>query len=222
MTTVYLSDKQCFNCAGKSKYPLGNLTPGNVGVRDLDGRPTHILRSSVYHWIQRCPSCGYCAPDISQGEEADRAVVRSDVYIARLNDHAFPETANAFLCYGLMARGRDQFADAAWASVFAAWICDDNGFPESAFFCRGLAIELFEAARKAGQEFADTTVQEEIYLIDLHRRRAQFDLAARRCDRALEGEHTDELLDLLYLERDLIDRRDSAAHSEAEADDANG
>ena len=219
MTTVYLSDKQCFVCSTKSKYPCGNLSPGKVGERDLDGRPTHILRSSVYHWIQRCPSCGYCAPDIAQGEAEDAAIVRSEAYAAQLGNHKFPETANAFLCFGLMMRSRDQFADAAWAAVFAAWICDDNGFRESAHVCRGSAIELFGAAREKKQEFADSTDQEEIYLIDLHRRRAHFEIAGKLCDGAIVGEHTDEMLDLLYLERDLIDKRDCAAHREAEADE---
>ncbi|MBN1306410.1 MAG: hypothetical protein JXA18_00735 [Chitinispirillaceae bacterium] len=222
MTTVYLSDKQCFICGAKSQHPMGNLSLGDVGERDLDGRPTHILRSSVYLWIQRCPLCGYCAPEIVQGDEADREIVRSEAYLAQLNNSLFPETANAFLCYSLIMRNRGFFADAAWATVFAAWICDDNGYSESAYRCRGFAIDLFETARCNQQDFADSNDQEEIYLIDLRRRRSQFDIAARRCDETLEKEHADRFLDILYFERELIDNRDSAAHSEREADDAKG
>lgn len=219
MTTVYLSDKQCFICGAKSKYPMGNLSLGNVGVRDLDGRPTHILRSSVYLWIQRCPSCGYCAPEIAEGNDADRPVVRSEQYRLQLANAAFPETANTFLCHGIVMQQRGLFADAAWASVFASWICDDNGFSESAFTCRGMAIDLFTTARGNQQEFADSKEQEQIYLIDLHRRRSQFETASQLCDEALEGNHSDRILDLLYFERELIDKRDSAAHSDSEADD---
>jgi hypothetical protein len=219
MTTVFLSDKPCFACGTKSKYPTGNLSPGGVGARDLDGRPTHILRSSVYHWIQRCPSCGYCAPDIAQGEAADAALARTTAYAEQLANRDYPDTANAFLCFGLMMRARGQYADAAWAAVFAAWICDDNGYRESAHICRGSAIELFVAARGAQQEFADSKDQEQLYLIDLHRRRMEFDIAGKLCDETLEGDHADDMLDLLYLERDLIDRRDSAAHSTSEVDD---
>jgi hypothetical protein len=221
MTTVCLSDKQCFNCNTKSKHPMGNLTMGNVGVRDFDGRPTLILRSSVYLWIQRCPSCGYCAPDITSGDDADRAVVGGEAYRAQLNNNAYPETANAFLCHSLVMRNRLLFADAAWAAVFASWICDDNGYNESAYQCRGSAIDLFESARKEQQDFADSKEEEQTYLIDLYRRRSQFDIASRLCDEELEGEHSDRILDILYFERDLIDKRDSAAHSDSEADDAN-
>ncbi|MBN1761426.1 MAG: hypothetical protein JW863_24090 [Chitinispirillaceae bacterium] len=221
MTTVYLSDKLCFICGEKSKYPMGNLSLGNVSVRDLDGRPTLILRSSVYLWIQRCPLCGYCAPEIAEGTDTEKQVVKSEEYLKQLDDAAFPETANSFLCHGIFMRSREQYADAAWAAVFASWICDDNGYSESAHTCRGKAIELFTHAREHSQKFADSMQQEQIYFIDLYRRRSQFDIASRLCDKALEEEHTDRILDLLYLERDLINNRDSAAHSEAEADDPN-
>ncbi|MBN1575801.1 MAG: hypothetical protein JW913_04570, partial [Chitinispirillaceae bacterium] len=178
--------------------------------------------SSVYLWIQRCPSCGYCAPEIVQGDEADREIVRGEVYLTQLKNSSFPETANAFLCYSLIMRNRKLFADAAWAAVFASWICDDNGYSESAYQCRGSAIDLFEAARRNQQDFADSKDQEEIYLIDFHRRRSQFDIAAKLCNEALEKEHPDQFLDILYFERELIDNRDSAAHSDREADNMNG
>jgi hypothetical protein len=198
---------------------MGNLSLGNVSSRDLDGRPTNILRSSVYLWIQRCPSCGYCAPEIASGEESDRTVVSSDSYRRQLDDGNFPETANAFLCHNIIMCNRDLFADAAWATVFAAWICDDNGYVESARLCRGNAIELFKKARAYGQNFAESNVQEQIYLIDLHRRKAEFEVASELCEEALLEEHTDKMFDLLYFEQELIDKRDSAGHSVSEADD---
>jgi len=220
MTTVFLSDKQCYICGVESKYPMGNLSLGNVGTRDLDGRPTHILRSSVYLWIQRCPSCGYCAPEIAEGEERDRIIVKQQEYRSQLNNNAYPETANAFLCHSIVMQSRKLFADAAWATVFAAWICDDNNYSDSAFKCRGDAINLFEAARTNGEKFADTQDREQIYLIDLHRRRSQFAVASQLCNEELEKELQDHILDILYFERELIDKRDTAAHSESEAEDA--
>ena len=33
---------------------------------DLDTRPEDLMRSSIDLWIQTCPHCGYCAPDISR------------------------------------------------------------------------------------------------------------------------------------------------------------
>lgn len=220
MTTVYLSDKKCFICNEESKYPMGNLSLGNVSARDLDGRPTNILRSSVYLWIQRCPGCGYCAPEIAEGDDIDKEIVASDAYTAQLENIAFPETANSFLCHSLVMENKKYFADAGWASVFAAWICDDNNFSESASYCREKALNLFEAARENEQDFADTTDRESLYFIDLHRRRADFDQASKLCDTELEKEHDDHIFDLLYFERELIDKKDSTIHTVAEAEDA--
>lgn len=219
MTTVFMSDRDCYFCGATSKFPQGNLTMGSVGLRDLDGRPTHILRSSVYLWIQRCPSCGYCAPEISEGDRGDLTVLQGERYRSQLNDHAFPETANAFLCHTLVMEARSFWADAAWASVFAAWICDDNDYPESAKLCRMKAIDYFIAARKEGIGFAETPLQEELYLIDLYRRSGEFSDANKRCEAAINLKPDDQLLDLLYLEKDLIEKKDSSIHNDADVDE---
>lgn len=219
MTTVYLSDKKCFICGEECKYPMGNLTLSNVSARDLDGRPTSILRSSVYLWIQRCPQCGYCAPEIAEGDDIDHVIVASDTYANQLNDSTCPETANSFLCHSLIMKNKMLFADAGWAAVFAAWICDDNDFPDSAAFCRRKAIDLFFDARKKEQDFAGSPDQETIYLIDLYRRRADFEEASKLCDIELEKEHDDNIYDILYFERELIDKKDNTIHTVAEAVD---
>jgi len=219
MTTVCMSDRNCYFCGATSKFPQGNLTMGSIGLRDLDGRPTHILRSAVYLWIQRCPACGYCAPEISEGDQIDVPVLQGDAYRNQLDDPAFPETANAFLCHTLVMVARKFWADAAWASVFAAWICDDNNFPESAMLCRRKAIVYFIASREASIDFAESPVHEELYLIDLHRRCGEFDGALERCDAAINLKPDDHLLDLLYLEKDLIEKRDTSIHTVADVDE---
>lgn len=219
MTTVFLSDKICFICGAKSKYPLIDHSLGNVGSRDLDGRPTHIRRSAVYLWIQRCPACGYCAPEISEGEGRDRSVVYMPDYQQLLNNKAFPETGDAFLCYAYIMKNRELFADAGWAALFAAWICDDNGFPDSARSCRSSAVDFFLTARSRQQCFAETTEEEDLYLIDLYRRSALFDTASVMCDEVLEGTHSDQIYDLLYYERELIDAKDHSTHNDAEAEE---
>ena len=198
---------------------MGNFSLGNVGRRDLDGRPTLIMRSSVYLWIQRCLSCGYCAPEIAKGNKEDGIVVQTEAYREQLCNSSFPETANAFLCHSIIMQNRKQYADAAWATKFASWICEDTGYVENAHRCRGDAIALFLRARENGEEFASTRDQEQIYLIDLYRRRSRFDIASQLCDEELEKEHEDHLLDIIYFERELIDKKDAATHSDSEAED---
>lgn len=219
MTTVFLSDKICFVCGAKSKYPLIDHSLGNVGSRDLDGRPTHIRRSAVYLWIQRCPACGYCAPEITEGEDRDRAAVHTPDYQQLLNDKTFPETGDAFLCHAYIMKNRELFADAGWAALFAAWICDDNGFPDSARSCRGRAVDFFIASRSRQQCFAETTEEEDLYLVDLYRRRSFFDTASAMCEKALNDPHSDRIYDLLSYERELVDAKDDCAHNDAEAEE---
>lgn len=219
MTTVFISDKNCFICGASSKYPMGNGAMGNIALRDLDGRPTHILRSSVYLWIQRCPSCGYCAPEIAQGEHHDAAILEREEYKLQLVSQEFPETANSFLCHAIVMRASAQFADAAWASVFAAWVCDDNDFPESAVKCRLYAIDYFLQTRAQGETFADSVAQENIYLIDLYRRCRNFTEAQQLCDAELDKNHPDEIIDMLYLEKSLIEKQDAGVHSTSEIDE---
>jgi hypothetical protein len=221
MTTVFISDKDCFVCGATSKYPVSNYAVGNVGPRDLDGRPAQILRSSVYLWIQRCPSCGYCAPEIAKGDEIDSAVLQSEAYRTQLYNAEFTETANAFLCHSLIMRHRGLPADAAWAAVFAAWICDDNNYPESALFCRRTALTLFLAARDLSIDFADSKEQEAVYLIDLYRRCGNFAASLALCDEEIGKQHSDAILDVLCFEKDLIEKSDSAIHSTAQVDDGN-
>jgi hypothetical protein len=57
--------------------------------------------------------------------ESARALVESDEYRAQLLDKNFPELANTFLCYALLPEPDKIYEAAAWASIHAAWTCDD-------------------------------------------------------------------------------------------------
>ncbi|MCX7725350.1 MAG: hypothetical protein N2053_00725 [Chitinispirillaceae bacterium] len=220
MTTVYITDKKCYFCGTSNKYPMGSIGIGIVGTRDLDGRPTHILRSAVYLWIQRCSACGYCAPEISTGEEEFKEIIESKEYTVQLTNNKFPETANSFLCYSMIMAKKKQFADAGWSSIFAAWICDDNGYKESAVECRRRALQFFFKAKENNQKFAETEEQEKVYLIDTYRRIGDFDTAAALCEEELNKSHSEKILNILYFEKLLIEKKDSSVHYDSEAEDA--
>jgi len=218
LTTVFLAEKQCFACGSKSQYPVVDLTLSIIGPRDLDGRPSLIQRSSVYLWIQRCFACGYCAPEIAQGAKDELQLIDTSPYKEQLNNCSFPETANSFLCHSMIMTHSKLYADAGWAAVFAAWICDDNGYSSSAVECRGKALELFEIAKKNNQDYGETLELEKLYYIDLLRRKGDFEEAGGICDKELEKTHEEKIVGLLCYERELIDLKDSACHNETEAD----
>ncbi|NLE03049.1 MAG: hypothetical protein GX640_24525 [Fibrobacter sp.] len=219
MTTVFLAEKQCFACGSKSQYPLVDLNLSIIGPRDLDGRPSLIQRSSVYLWVQRCYCCGYCAPEITQGNNDDLEVIDSPEYQKQLNDPDFPETANTFLCHSMIMTNSELFADAGWAKVFAAWICDDNGYKEAAIKCRRMAFQCFTRAKANNQDFGETPSLEKLYLIDILRRSGDLTQAAALCDKELENTHDEQIINLLCYEQELIDNSDCGCHSTTEAED---
>jgi hypothetical protein len=183
--------------------------------QDLDLRPGGVHRSSIYMWIQRCMSCGYCATDISRPLPGAQAIVKSDAYSRQLINIRFPDTVNAFLCWAMALEGAQQFADAGWASLYGAWVCDDDPqFTTRAAECRLRAIGLFRTAAESQQRFARTHSEEARLLIDLLRRTRQFDDAMRLCRSAQQEaeENNYSLRDrrILMFEEDCIAESDSS------------
>lgn len=219
MTTLFLSEKKCFACGKTNRCPVIDLTLKISGLRDLDGRPSHIQRSLVYLWIQRCTSCNYCAPEISKGNQNDLALIKSSEYQNILSDSKYPETACAFRGHSFAMEKRNQFADAGWAQLCAAWVCDDNKYESSSIECRKQSLILFAKAKTSGQEFSPSSVEENVYIIDILRRVAQFDEAMQLCMSELEKENSDHVLDLLEFEKFLIEKRDASCHDESEAEE---
>lgn len=221
MTTVFLSEKQCYVCGSKSRYPFVDLSLNILGSRDLDGRPALINRSSVYLWVQRCDICGYCAPEISKGTPQEAIVINNSQYKEQLANKDYPDTANSFLCHLMIMDHIELFADAGWAAVFAAWICDDNGYVQSAIDCRKKALSLFYKAMEHNQGFAESPAQGQLYLIDLFRRVQDFEKATQLCDIEIKKSHPEKILDLLYFEQQLIEEKDCICHNDNELEESN-
>lgn len=220
MSTIFFTEKSCYVCGIKSRYPLINLSLSIVGPRDLDGRPSQIERASVYLWVQRCPNCGYCAPEIAEGNSGDREFIKNEIYKKQLFDTMFPETANSFLCHSLLMEKEGKLSEAGWGAVFGSWICDDNGFKDGALICRKKAVKLFRKAVQNGDTFAETPAQQQIYLIDLLRRCCEFEEALSLCERELQKENNnDEMIDYFDLERELILKKDSSCHNDTEIEE---
>jgi hypothetical protein len=219
MTTLYLTNKNCSVCGESNRYPLVDLSRKLTGVRDLDGRPSHIQRSLVYMWIQRCESCSYCAPDISLECKVDPSYLNSQQYKAIINDVSFPLTAVAFRAHSFLMMSMGLFADSAWAQLCAAWVCDDNSAPANAVVCRKEALSLFRCAQEKNQEFSQSHVEENLILIDIMRRTGDFNAAWRLCEEELVVDHPDSIWTLLEYEKILIGKKDVACHNESDADE---
>jgi hypothetical protein len=218
MSTVFLVEKKCAVCGSVNRCPHVNMIMTNVGTKDLDGRSSDIQRSSVYLWIQKCVNCNYCASDLSKGGPELLRYINSPEYRKQIVDPFYPETANTFLCNSIILEGEKNFEDSGLNSLFAAWICDDNGFNKSAIECRTRALRLFDLATASGQNFGQSGEREKLLKIDLLRTTGDFRSALEICSEELEKAHSDEVIMLLEFEKELILKNDSLCHSETEAE----
>ena len=216
MTTILRKEKVCALCGKLSEHSeIGSTSV--FGSPDLDTRPPEMKRSTIDMWIQACPFCGYCAPDISEIIEKATEVVRSESYQRQLSDPEFPKLANAFLCFSQLQEHAGNFAGAGWASVCAAWVCDDAGFEMAARKCRVGAVSLWQEAKEKGQRFAEQAGAEEAIVVDLLRRAGLFELALKICEDGLKKSPDKTITNILQYQKRLINNADAGRHTVAEA-----
>jgi hypothetical protein len=171
-------ETECSLC-GQPSLQKAITSPDRAGLPDLDTRPPENLRSSLPFWVQRCPNCGYCAPDIDREYPLATYVVRQASYQALLRKRSLPQLARSFLAWGMIQQANGEGLSAGWSALHAAWACDDAEKPAAAVHCRQQALASFERARGHGRNlpgFEDPGA-EEILLADLYRRTGQFERA---------------------------------------------
>ena len=96
MTTMYEKKVQCCVCGKKSNHKVVRSSYSH-GSSDLDTRPPEMTRSTIYYSIQRCPSCGYCASDLSECSGDVKFHVESKAYQEIIGNKAIPKVAASFL-----------------------------------------------------------------------------------------------------------------------------
>ncbi|MDV2481354.1 DUF2225 domain-containing protein [Methanoculleus sp. Wushi-C6] len=216
MTHLHYLNTTCSVCGESCRFtiPEGAVS---VGSRDLDTRPAEPLRSTIYAWVKRCPSCGYAAPD--PGRPLDRAadVVKLPRYRWQLDNRKFPAIANTFLCWSIVQEDLGSPAQAAWASLHAAWICDDEGEDVAARVCRKRAADLLHRAWDQGERLVPQDGADEALLADLLRRAGRFREARAVVAETLEKNPQPLIADIMRLQGRLIAASDRGAHTVAEA-----
>ncbi|WP_238320427.1 DUF2225 domain-containing protein [Methanoculleus bourgensis] len=169
MTRLRYLNTTCAICGEACRFTIPEAV-ASIGSRDLDTRPAEPLRSTIYAWVKRCPSCGYCAPDLGKAPEGAADVVKLPRYREQLDARRYPGVANTFLCWSLIQEDLGAPAQAAWASLHAAWVCDDEGNDVPARICRKRAADLLRRAWEQGERLASQAGADEALLVDLLRR----------------------------------------------------
>ncbi len=182
------------------------------GSPDLDLRPPEMQRSTMPYWVQTCSQCGFCASDIGKTMQGSRDLIAQPAYRDQLRNPDFPELANRFLCWAMIAEAEGAWADAAHASLHAAWACDDAQLAEVANTCRLQAIDRIRAAWDKGAKVVDGGEAEPVLLVDLLRRTGQFPEAGDTVHRVLRDVQDPWISKVFEFELSLIKAEDAAVH----------
>jgi|SRR5437588_739470 len=201
MTVPVDIECKCGICGQTSKQ-VEIASTSVFGPPDLDTRPAPLMRNSIDAWIQACPFCGYCSPDISEFTHETTSIVRSKAYQQQRKSHEYPDLANQFLCWSVIqekplelvsvlgeiphaggARSETveerskRFISAGQASLHAAWVCDDAGNDVAARRCRIRAVGLFNLGTVGGRPLFKQKPDQFVFLADLMRRAGRFGTA---------------------------------------------
>lgn len=211
MTTFARESVVCGAC-GQVFSHQALASTNTFGSPDLDTRPPEMQRSTMRAWIQRCPSCGFCAPDVTKYKEQFRPLMDGSAYRSQLTDARYPELASSFICAGLLADGAGSREYAGWAYLKAAWTLDDAGKDELARIWRSKAADLFRALVAKGQCSVQQPDGYEVIIADCLRRAGRGDEAVTQIERALSKAYAAEIQKVLNFQRTLIQRGDTSCH----------
>lgn len=205
----------CAVCGESCRFTIPEAV-ASIGPRDLDTRPAEPLRSTIYAWVKRCPSCGYCAPDPGKALEGAADVVRLPRYREQLDSRKFPGIANTFLCWSIIQEDLGAPAQAAWAALHAAWACDDEGADVPARVCRRRAADLLRRAWDQDERLAPRAWADEALLVDMLRRAGRFREARAVATEVLERNPEALIAGIMRFQVRLIIAADRRAHTVAE------
>jgi len=199
----------CALC-GQASTQTRLRTVAQTGPPDLDLRPAEMARSTMTHWLQQCPGCGYVAPRIDQASEGAAAIVSGGHYRALLNEASYPPLARRFLCRAMLLEETGDLHAAAEATLHAAWVADDSRKADLARAWRLDAVALFRQGPRPDLE-------QRIRIIDILRRAGEFDGAAAEAGELASAGLPDPVDRVVAFERRLIAAGDVRAYTVASA-----
>jgi hypothetical protein len=208
MTTSFHRKVPCAVC-GNRQEPLVVEQTTATGSPDLDTRPPMMARAMLPLAVARCPKCGCCASEVANAPESARDTVESDDYRAQLENPAYDELVNSFLCASLVQESDGSYNAAGWFALKAAWACDSvrQGDP---VVCRRRALSLFRRAREKGQGFSHDAGGEETIMADIARRAELFDQVQSLHDEGMAKTPNDVVRAMLAFQLELAESKNTS------------
>jgi hypothetical protein len=200
---------RCAVCGTESRHPPHRLSPPEQPP-DLDLRPGEPVRSTMARWLQQCPVCGYCAPDLGRAHPAAVQAVRAAPFRALLADNAIPPLGRRFLAWALVLEETGALHASAEATLQAAWVADDLGRPDLARAWRLDAVALWRSGPALDFE-------QSVRVVDALRRAEAWDDAAASAEELASLSPPEAVAQVVMLERRLIEAGDPGRHTVASA-----
>jgi len=206
MTTLYPVSVQCAVCGQRSNQ-TGIGSSNQMGAPDLDLRPPEMLRSTLPHWVQECPHCGYVAPSLEEVSESEAQVVRSAPYRTLLADAALPPHARRFLLRAMILEdGAGDLPEAAEETLHAAWAAEDANRPDLAASLRRDAVALYRAGPAVNTDIA-------LRIVDMLRRAGDFEGAGQQAGELGEHDLDEAMAEVLAFQQKLIAAQDDRRYT---------
>jgi len=209
MGTLEAGTVACAVCGRESRQRRLRAVSQN-GPPDLDLRPAEMARSTMQHWLQQCPACGYAAPRIDEADPQAAAIVTAGPYRALLAETSFPPLARRFLCRAMLLEETGDLHGAAEATLQAAWVADDARKPDLARAWRLDAVALFRQGPMP-------PLEQRVRIVDILRRAGDFGGAAAQAGELERSSLPDPVDRVVAFERRLIAAGDIRAYTVASA-----
>jgi len=181
---------QCTVCGAPVPPPFRPPPPEQAP--DLDGRPGEPARSTLRRWVARCRNCGACGADLARLPDVAAEIIRDEAYRA---------TPSTFLRAAAICREAGDLAEAAEATLQAAWESDDAGRD-----ARSLRLAA------AGEWGEPDSPEQALRILDVLRRAEAFDAARARAEALGTQRLDDTSARLLAFQRERIAARDGGRH----------
>lgn len=177
---------------------------------DLDLRPGEPLRSTMAHWLQQCPRCGYAAPDIAAARPSAARVVAAAPFRSLVNEASHPPLSRRFLAWAHVLEETGAMHEAAEAMLQAAWTADDLNRQDLARSWRLEAVALWRSGPGLDAE-------QQVRVVDALRRAEVWDGAMDAIDAMIEDDPPEAVRQVLALETRLVAAEDARRHTVASA-----
>ena len=198
----------CAVCGSSSLQDVLLVSNSNTGINP-GVYSVPLARNTLMYQIQECPSCRYCAPDLTCADVAVKDIVSSGNYLQIANDNEISALIRRYLQYSYCAEMLEDNKTAFFGYLTASWICDDTNEMRLGRQCRDKAIEYMIKCKKRGDLIWNHPGFFELMLADLYRRTAEFEKGSKMIQFGLSKVVEPILKSSLEFTKSRIDRWDT-------------